>query len=267
MPDQTDNAQTDPQHVHLERRDDGVAVITLDRPKVNALSVGLLRQLRELLHDLEKDLPGCVVVTGGDNIFAAGAEIRELPVGGDSTDLAGAFRETLGALAALPRFVIAAINGVALGGGLELALACDWRIAAHDARLGLPETMLGIIPGGGGTQRLARLVGPARAKELAITGRNMSAEEALRIGLVDEVVASGDVQEWAMKKAVRVATGAVQAHAAVKAAVDEGLETTLAWGLDREAELFQQVLQTDDARIGVDSFVAQGPGKATFTGK
>jgi enoyl-CoA hydratase/carnithine racemase len=255
------------QFVRLERRDDGVAIITLDRPKVNALSIALLRELKDLLDVLAKDLPGCVIITGGETIFAAGAEIKELPVGGDSSELAGAFRETLGTLAALPRFVIAAINGVALGGGLELALACDWRIAAHDSRLGLPETQLGVIPGGGGTQRLARLVGPARAKELAITGRNMSAEEALRIGLVDEVHASGDVQERALVKAVRVASGAVQAHAAVKAAVDEGFETTLAWGLDLEADLFQQVLQTEDARIGVDSFVANGPGKAVFTGR
>jgi enoyl-CoA hydratase/carnithine racemase len=256
-----------PEYVHLDRRDGGVAVITLDRPKVNALSMGLLAGLLEVIEDLNRDLPGCVVVTGGDSIFAAGAEISELPVGGDATDLGRSFREALGALAALPRFTIAAINGVALGGGLELALACDWRIAAHDARLGLPESQLGIMPGGGGTQRLARLVGPARAKELAITGRNMSAEEALRIGLVDEVHASGDVQERAMHKAQRIAQGALQAHAAIKRVVDEGLDTSLAYGLDLEAEHLQKVLHTDDARIGVESFKTNGPGKATFTGK
>jgi enoyl-CoA hydratase/carnithine racemase len=170
-------------------------------------------------------------------------------------------------VAAVPRFTIAAITGVALGGGCELALACDWRICAEGARLGQPEILLGIIPGGGGTQRLPRLVGVARAKEIILTGRQVTADEALRIGLVDEVVPAGEVLDRALAKATELAAGAVVAQGYAKAAVDEGTETTLAWGLDRELELFEQVFTTEDAATGVASFLESGPGKARFSGR
>jgi enoyl-CoA hydratase len=256
----------DEQFVSVERREDGVAVLRLDRPKVNALSKALLAQLRDAADELTADPPGAVVVTGGDR-FSAGAEISEFGGPNEAREIGALFRDALGAVAAIPRFTIAAVSRVALGGGCELALACDWRIAGDNAVLGQPEVLLGIIPGGGGTQRLPRLVGTARAKEIMITGRQVKADEALRIGLVDEVVPAADVFDRAIAKAAEVATGAVLAHSYIKAAVDEGTETTLAWGIDREQLYFIDVFETEDAGTGVRSFLENGPGKATFTGK
>jgi enoyl-CoA hydratase len=252
--------------VSVERRDDGVAVLRLDRPKVNALSRAALAQLRAAADDLAADPPGAVVVHGGERVFSAGAEISEFGGPEEAREIGRSFRDALGAVAAIPRFTIAAITGVALGGGCELALACDWRICADAARIGQPEVLLGIIPGGGGTQRLPRLVGAAKAKEIMITGRQVRAEEALRIGLVDEVVPAGDVLDRALAKAAEVAAGAVVAQAYIKAAVDEGTETTLAWGVDREQLYFVDVFETEDAKAGVTSFLENGAGKATFTG-
>ena len=253
--------------VSVERRDDGVAVLRLDNPKVNAMSTALLAELRDAADGLTADPPGAVVVFGGDRVFAAGADISEFGGPEEGRRIGAAFRDALGAVAAIPRFTIAAITGVALGGGCELALACDWRICAEGARLGQPEILLGIIPGGGGTQRLPRLVGVARAKEIILTGRQVSADEALRIGLVDEVVPATEVLDRALAKAAELAAGAVVAQGYAKAAVDEGTETTLAWGLDRELELFEQVFTTEDAATGVASFLESGPGKAKFSGR
>jgi enoyl-CoA hydratase/carnithine racemase len=262
----SDDAAPD-QFVRVERRDDGVAVIRLDSPRVNALSMALLSQLREAAEELTADPPGAVVVTGGDRAFAAGADIAEFGGPEEAREIGGLFRDALGAVAAIPRFTVAAITGVALGGGCELALACDWRVCADNARLGQPEILLGIIPGGGGTQRLPRLVGAARAKEIVLTGRMVKADEALRIGLVDELVPAAEVNDRALAKAAELAAGAVVAQGLAKAAIDEGVETTLAWGLDREQELFTKVFETEDSQIGVASFLEHGPGKARFTGK
>ena len=178
-----------------------------------------------------------------------------------------AFVEALDAVAGIPRCVIAAIAGFALGGGCELALACDLRIASDKAKLGQPEVLLGIIPGGGGTQRLARLVGPARAKHLILTGRQVRADEALRIGLVDEVVAPDQLHERALGLAAELAAGAVLAQGLAKRAIDRGLQGSLSSGLKLEQDLFAEVFATDDARIGVASFLEHGPGKATFSGR
>src|SRR5262249_26405888 len=167
--------------VHLERRDDGVAVIRLDNPKVNALSGALLRRLHQIVGHPAPDWPGAVVVTGGDRIFAAGADISEFGGPDEARVVTATIHGALSALAALPRFVIAAVAGYALGGGCELALACDYRVASERAVFGQPEILLGIIPGGGGTQRLPRLVGSARAKEIIVTGRQVKVDEALRI--------------------------------------------------------------------------------------
>ena len=214
--------------VHLERRDDGVAVVTLDHPKVNAISNELRTQLAAVVADLTADPPGAVVVTGGERIFAAGADITQFG-GPDEAEVIGAdFHATLDAVAAIPRMVIAAVGGYALGGGCELALACDYRIASEKAVFGQPEILLGIIPGGGGTQRLARLVGPSKAKDLVLTGRQVNAEEALRIGLCDEVVAPEALHERALALAAELARGAVLAQALAKRAVDEGLDRELA---------------------------------------
>jgi enoyl-CoA hydratase len=252
--------------VLLERRDDGVAVVTLNNPKVNALSQDVLRELQAVAAELTADPPGAVVVTGGPKIFAAGADIAQFGGPREAFDIGAGFHHALDDIAAIPRFVIAAVGGYALGGGCELALACDYRIASQRAVFGQPEVLLGIIPGGGGTQRLPRLVGPSRAKDLMITGRQVKADEALRIGLADEVVAPDELHERALALAAQVARGAVLAQAAIKEAVDSGLDRPLAEGLAREKELFVDVFQTDDSRAGVDSFLANGPGKATFTG-
>jgi enoyl-CoA hydratase len=252
--------------VLVDRRADGVAVVTLNNPKVNALSRELLADLRAAADELTANPPGAVVVTGGDRIFAAGADISQFGGPDEARDVGGAFHAALNALAALPRFVIAAVSGYALGGGCELALACDYRIAGDRAVFGQPEVLLGIIPGGGGTQRLSRLVGPAKAKELMITGRQVKADEALRIGLADEVVPGEELHERALALAAEVAKGAVLAQGMIKQAVDQGLDQPIAGGLALELELFEAVFRTSDSQTGVASFLANGPGKATFTG-
>jgi enoyl-CoA hydratase len=252
--------------VYTERRSDGVAVVRLDNPKLNVLSTELLRQLEEAARGLTDDPPGAVVVTGGDRAFAAGADISEFAGPDEARAVGGAFLRAFDAVAAIPRCVIAAIAGYALGGGCELALACDLRIASRQARLGQPEIQLGIIPGGGGTQRLARLVGPARAKQLIFTGRQVRADEAERIGLVDEVVEAEAVHDRALELAGEMAAGAVVAQGLAKRAIDRGLDGSLSSGLDLEQELFAQAFGTEDARIGVASFREHGPGKAQFVG-
>jgi enoyl-CoA hydratase/carnithine racemase len=253
--------------VHVERRDDGVAVIRLDRPKANALSVAVLRQLEAAAVGLTDDPPGAVIVWGGERIFAAGADITEFAGPAEAIAIGGQFRAAFDALAAIPRITIAAICGYALGGGCELALACDLRVVADNAKCGQPEILLGIIPGAGGTQRLTRLIGPSRAKDLVATGRQVGAEEALRIGLADRVAPAAEVFDTAADLAASLAAGAVVAHGLAKRAIDAGLEGSLTDGLDLEAELFSEVFGTEDSQIGVASFLAEGPGKARFVGR
>jgi enoyl-CoA hydratase len=253
--------------VRVERRPDGVAVLRLDRPKMNALSAELLRQLGHAAQQLTDDPPGAVVVYGGERVFAAGADITEFGGPDQAKEVGGLFLASLNALAAVPRAVIAAVSGYALGGGCELALACDFRVAGESAKLGQPEILLGIIPGGGGSQRLGRLIGPARAKDLILSGRQVAADEALGMGLVDRVVPDAEVFDAALAWAAEFARGPLAAQALAKRAVDEGLEGTLADGLKLEQELFVEVFKTDDAGIGVKSFLENGPGKAAFTGR
>jgi enoyl-CoA hydratase len=253
--------------VHLDRRDDGVALVTLDHPKVNSLSSALLDQLIAIADELTAQPPGAVVVTGSDRIFAAGAEISEFGGPDDAAVIGGRFLKALDALSAIPRMVIAAVHGYALGGGCELALACDLRIASTKAKFGQPEILLGIIPGGGGTQRLARLVGPARAKDLVLTGRQVGAEEALAMGLVDRVVEPDELMDTALGYAADLARGPLAAHALAKRAIDRGLDGPLADGLVLEQEAFVEVFRTEDSQIGVASFLEHGPGKADFTGR
>jgi enoyl-CoA hydratase len=250
----------------VERRDDGVAVVTLANGKVNPLSRELLTELRQAADELAVDLPGAVVITGGDRIFAAGADISQFGGPDEAAVIGPLFHDTIGAFAALPRFVIAAVSGYALGGGCELALGCDYRIASERAVFGQPEILLGIIPGGGGTQRLARLVGPSKAKEMCLTGRQVKADEALRIGLADEVVASDELHDRAIELAAEVAKGALAAQAITKRLIDGGLSTSLDEGLAMERDGFVEVFTTDDSQIGVASFLEHGPGKAQFTG-
>jgi len=260
-------AMADYELLSLDRRDDGVAVLTLANGKVNALSQELLAEIRGAVAELATDLPGAVVVSGGDRLLAAGADISQFGGPDEAAVIAEGFHSTLDALAALPRFVIAAVSGYALGGGCELALACDYRIASENAVFGQPEILLGIIPGGGGTQRLPRTIGASRAKEMCITGRQVRAEEALRIGLADEVVAHDELHDRALALAAEVARGALAAQAIAKRVVDAGLSTSLADGLALEREAFVEVFGTDDSQVGVASFLEHGPGKATFTGR
>jgi len=253
--------------VQLERRADGVAVVTLNNPKVNALSQALLAELHEVALDLTANPPGAVVITGGERIFAAGADISEFGGAAEAAAIGAGFHRALDAIAAIPRFVIAAVSGFALGGGCELTLACDYRIAGEKAVFGQPEVLLGIIPGGGGTQRLPRVVGRSRAKELMITGRQVKSAEALAIGLADELVPNEELHTRALALAAEVARGAVQAHALMKQVIDDGMDRSLADGLSLELGAFEAVFRTDDSRIGVQSFLAEGPGKAQFTGR
>lgn len=264
--------------VVLDRRPDGVAVVTLRNGKVNPLCVALLDQLQAVATDLTDDPARAVVVTGGERLFAAGADISEFAasVGAEGgppfaiadsdrvAEIGRAFLQSLNAVAAIPCPTIAAVNGVALGGGCELALACDLRVAATDSRFGQPEILLGIIPGGGGTQRLARLVGPSRAKDLVFSGRTVLADEALAIGLVDRLAEPDAVFATAIDWAATFAKGPRHALALAKAAIDEGLERTLADGLVNEQTRFVQSFSTPDATVGVRSFLAEGPGKAVF---
>jgi len=247
-------------------RDGKVVILRLRRPPVNALSQGLLAELRDAVDALAGDLPGAVVITGTDRVFSAGADVTEFGGSERAAEVAASFATVLDAIAALPRATVAAIAGGAFGGGLELALACDFRVVARGARLGQPEILLGIIPGGGGTQRLARLVGPARAKDLVLTGRYVSADEALGMGLVDRVAEPERLESEALEFASRLAAGAVVAQGMAKRAIDDGLGLPLAEGLSLERELFAKAFATRDAEIGVSSFLAGGPGKAEFVG-
>lgn len=253
--------------VLVERLHDGVAVVTLNNPKVNALSRAVLDQLHRIALELTENPPGAVVVTGGERIFAAGADISEFGGASEASVIGETFHRALNAVAAIPRFVIAAVTGYALGGGCELALACDYRIAGEKAVFGQPEILLGIIPGGGGTQRLTRTVGASRAKELMITGRQVKADEAVRIGLADELVPQDDVLARALALASEIAAGARVAQGMIKDLVDTGTATSLTNGLQEELRGFTDVFTTEDSRTGVKSFLENGPGKATFSGR
>ncbi|MBV9411501.1 MAG: enoyl-CoA hydratase/isomerase family protein [Acidimicrobiia bacterium] len=253
--------------VHVERGGDGVAVLRLDRPPANALSMAVLDEIADAAKALSADPPGAVVVTGGDKIFAAGADIDEFGGPDEAAQIAGHFRQAFDAVAAIPRMTIAAVAGYALGGGCELALACDMRVAADTATFGQPEVLLGIIPGAGGTQRLTRLVGPARAKDIILSGRRIKTGEALNIGLCDRVFPAQVLQAEARALALSFATGAVAAHALAKRAIDAALDDSLSEGLDVERDLFIDAFRTDDAKTGVESFLKNGPGKAKFEGR
>lgn len=254
--------------VLVEEHADGVRLVRLNRPPLNPLSAALLAEIARVAGELGADpAVKAIVVAGSDRALAAGADIEELGRSDDARRIAAGFRAAFDTLAAIPRPVIAAIRGFALGGGLELALACDLRVAADSARLGQPEILLGIIPGAGGTQRLARLVGPARAKELVWSGRQVRADEARAIGLVDRVVPAEEVESNALEWATSFATGAVVAMGLAKRAIDAGLDGSLADGLDAEVAAFVEVFETEDAATGIRSFLEHGPGKARFRGR
>jgi enoyl-CoA hydratase len=235
--------------IHLERRPDGVALVTLDRPKANALSVDMLAQLEATFAALAHDLPGAVVVWGGPRIFAAGADISGFGGPDEAVTYGHQFRAAFDQVAALPRVVIAAVAGYALGGGCELAMACDLRVVGDTAKLGQPEILLGIIPGAGGTQRLPRLVGEGRAKEMILLGRRLTASEALAWGLVNRVTPAGtSVVEDAIDWIRAIAEGAPIAQAAALEAIDGGLDVSLETGLLIEKVGYDKTIVTEDRR-------------------
>jgi enoyl-CoA hydratase/carnithine racemase len=250
--------------------DDGVGTIRLDRPKMNAINEQLHREVRAAaLEAGERSDVRAVVLYGGERVFAAGADIKAMAQL-DRADMVAWGREltaSFTAVAQVPKPVIAAITGYALGGGYELALCADFRVLGAGAKIGQPEILLGIIPGAGGTQRLARLVGPARAKDLVFTGRHVAAEEALEIGLADAVVPDDEVYGTAVAMARKFAAGPPLALAAAKRAIDEGLDLPLAEGLGLETQLFADLFGTADQQAGMQSFLEHGPGKAPFSGR
>ena len=248
--------------------DEGIGTIRLDRPPMNALNAQIQEDLRAAATALAADDEvRAVIVYGGEKVFAAGADIKEMArmSYADMVARAPALSSAFDAIARIPKPVVAAINGYALGGGCELALACDWRVAADDAKLGQPEINLGVIPGAGGTQRLARLLGPARAKDLVMSGRMVAADEALRIGLVDRVVPAPDVYTAARELVARYVSGPAQALRAAKAAVDGGLAMDLASGLAWESQLFAALFATADKAEGMTAFVEKR--KPKFSGQ
>ncbi|KEI43064.1 enoyl-CoA hydratase/isomerase family protein [Saccharopolyspora rectivirgula] len=251
--------------------DGAIGTIRLDRPPMNALNRQIEKELREAaVEATERTDVRAVVVYGGEKVFAAGADIKEMADMSYSDMVAKEARglsDAVSAVAAIPKPTVAAITGYALGGGFELALACDRRIVGENAKVGQPEILLGVIPGAGGTQRLARLIGPSKAKDIIFTGRHVKADEALSLGMVDEVVPAEEVYQAARRWAEQFAEGPAQALAAAKAAIDGGLEVDLATGLKLETSLFAGTFATEDQKIGMRSFIENGPGKAKFTGK
>jgi enoyl-CoA hydratase/carnithine racemase len=248
---------------------EGIATIRFERPPMNALSI----RLQEGLRDAARDVSGrrdvdAVIVYGGPKVFAAGADVKEMA----EWTLAEALERTRGlqdaftAIERIPQPTIAAVTGFALGGGCELAMCCDFRVAGDNAKLGQPEILLGIIPGAGGTQRLPRLVGVSRAKDLILSGRFVGADEALSIGLVDRVVAPESVYDEALAWARQLAAGPRLAMQAAKVAIARGMETDLEDGLEIERVHFASLFGTRDREIGMRSFIDKGPGQAEFTG-
>ena len=246
---------------------EGVGTLRLDRPPMNALDVATQDRLRELAEEAtRRDDVRAVVIYGGERVFAAGADIKEMQ-NMDHTAMvlrSRGLQDAFTAVARIPKPVVAAITGYALGGGCELALCADYRIAADNAKFGQPEILLGLIPGAGGTQRLPRLVGPSKAKDLIFTGRMVKADEALAIGLVDRVVPAAEVYEQAHTWAAKLAQGPAVALRAAKEAVDVGLETDIDTGLAVERNWFAGLFATEDRERGMRSFVEEGPGKAKF---
>ncbi|WP_405716697.1 MULTISPECIES: enoyl-CoA hydratase/isomerase family protein [unclassified Streptomyces] len=251
---------------NLEVRD-GVGTILLDRPPMNALDVATQDRIRELAEEAtRRDDVRAVVLYGGEKVFAAGADIKEMQAMDHAAMVvrSKALQDSFTAVARIPKPVVAAVTGYALGGGCELALCADFRIAGDNAKLGQPEILLGLIPGAGGTQRLARLIGPSRAKDLIFTGRHVRAEEALAIGLVDRVVLAAEVYEQAHAWAAGLAKGPALALRAAKESIDAGLETDIDTGLTIERNWFAGLFATEDRERGMRSFVEEGPGKAKF---
>jgi len=257
------------EHVRLDV-DAGIATLWLDRPPMNVLDVAMQESVRAAAQAAPADSTvAAVVVWGGDRTFAAGADVKEMASMSlaDMTARSADLQSSLGAVAGIPKPVVAAVTGYALGGGCELAMCADFRVCASNAKLGQPEILLGIIPGAGGTQRLTRLVGASRAKDIIFTGRFVEAEEALAIGLVDRVVEPHEVLATATEWAKSFVKGPALALRAAKASIDRGVETDLTNALEIERNHFAALFATEDRERGMRSFAERGPGKAEFVGR
>jgi enoyl-CoA hydratase/carnithine racemase len=249
---------------------DGIATIRLDRPKMNALNAQVQDEIAAAAAQVSADdAVRAVILYGGERVFAAGADIKEMAGLGYPAMAArsAALQASFTAVADIPKPVVAAVTGYALGGGLELALCADFRVLGEGAKVGQPEILLGIIPGAGGTQRLPRLIGPARAKDLIFSGRHVAADEALAIGLADKVVPDAEVYQAARDMVAQYAGGPALALSAAKQAVNKGLEVDLATGLEIERLHFAALFATEDQKNGMSSFMENGPGKAAFEGR
>ncbi len=239
-------------------KQEGVGLITLNRPEaLNALNAKLLSELSDVLLALDADDDiGAVVITGSEKAFAAGADIKEMSTLSFADILKeDRFADINGAFARLRKPVIAAVAGYALGGGCEIAMACDFIIAAENAKFGQPEIKLGVIPGIGGSQRLTRLVGKAKAMDMMLTGRNMDAVEAERAGLISRIVPTDDLLDNAMKVAASIAELSSPSVYLAKEATNRALETTLAEGLLFERRAFHSLFATDDQKEGMSAFI------------
>ncbi|HEY0934199.1 MAG TPA: enoyl-CoA hydratase-related protein [Trebonia sp.] len=249
---------------------DQIATIRLDRPKMNALNAQVQDEIAAAAVQVSvDDAIRAVIIYGGERVFAAGADIKEMaPMGfAEMSVRSAALQASFSTVAGIPKPVIAAVTGYALGGGLELALCADFRLLGESAKVGQPEILLGIIPGAGGTQRLPRLIGPSKAKDLIFSGRHVAAAEALAIGLADQVVPDADVYQAARDLAAQYAAGPALALRAAKQAVNAGLEVDLATGLEIERLHFAALFATEDQKSGMRSFLESGPGKAVFQGR
>jgi len=248
---------------------DGIGTIRLDRPPVNALNDQVTEEIAAAARAADSDEVRAVIIYGGEKVFAAGADIKDMAEASypEMVKRVGRLQETMALIAGLGKPVVAAITGYALGGGMELALSADFRVVGESARLGQPEILLGVIPGAGGTQRLPRLVGPAKAKEIVFSGRMLKAAEAHAIGLADAVVPDAEVYTAAQDMMKRYVNGPALAIRSAKQAIDQGLGVDLATGLEIERAHFAALFGTQDQRAGMKSFLENGPGKATFTGR
>lgn len=241
-------------------KENKLAVITIDNPPLNVITKQVFRELGESFDELSKDTEtvGVLITGAGDIAFAAGADIKEFPSMMGNPNMKEMVKESHAVLTKIEQFpkpTIAVLNGLTLGAGCELALACDLRVAETQVQIGLPEVKLGLFPGAGGTQRLSRLVGNAKAKEIIFTGDPLGAAEAERIGLVNKVVEQGSGLSEAKILASRMTRHSLQALSRIKRAINEGSEATLEQGLEIETNLFEEIFQTEDVKEGVSAFL------------
>lgn len=251
------------------KKEDNVGIITINRPPANALSAQLLKELDGLFDKIQADDEVKVVVINGEGrFFSAGADINEFTAakgGDDFANLARRGQNLFEKIESFPKPVIAAIHGAALGGGLELAMGCHIRIVTKDAKLGLPELQLGIIPGYGGTQRLTRLVGPARATEMMLTSDPVSGEDAVKYGLANYAFSGDELLEKTMEIAKKIALKSRSSVVATLKLVNAEKSMNFHEGIEEEAQLFGKVFETEDATEGIKAFLEKRPPK--FTGK